>query len=236
MSDRKKPPKAIEIVEYWDNQPWVELKDGYWPCMVDVGEPSCQACHCWSPEWDIGKLTGNYEEDRPLINQRWERSGLEKAHIVPHSLGGANSPSNFLMLCRSCHFDFDSEIVTTSRKKMLKIYTWLKERPKKTGEKIEQIVNNVCRKSKMSKEEIARAMHLKSKVDTIFDENQKVQLEIKEEERAKKYNYKAKNLEEITEIALDECIAIAKIAREDQKRLDLDYYGWCDYIKELTNE
>lgn len=236
MSDRKIPPQSIKIVEYWNKQPLIELKDGYWNPMLDVGEPSCQACHCWNPKWDIGNFTDNYEENRPLINERWERSGLEKAHIVPHSLGGANSPSNFLMLCRSCHFDFDSEIVTTSRKKMLKIYTWLKERPEKKRKIIEQIVNNVCRKSKISKEEITRAMQMESKVDTIFDENQKVQLEIKEEERAKKYNYKAKNLKETTETYLGECVAIAKIAREDQKRLDLDFSEWCDYIKELTNE
>ena len=119
---------------------------------------------------------------------------------------------------------------------MLKIYTWLKERPEKKRKIIEQIVNNVCRKSKISKEEITRAMQMESKVDTIFDENQKVQLEIKEEERAKKYNYKAKNLKETTETYLGECVAIAKIAREDQKRLDLDFSEWCDYIKELTNE
>ncbi len=209
----------------------IELKDEYWNPMSDVGEPSCQACGCWSPKWDIGEFTDNYEENRPLINDRWEGSSLEKAHIVPHSLGGANSPSNFLMLCRSCHFDFDSEIVTTSRKKMLKIYTWLKERPKKRMEIIEQITGKMCKESKISKEEIIRAMHMKSVVDTIFDENQKVQLEIKEEERAKKYNHIAKNLEEITKIYLDECVAIAKIAREDQKRLDLDLFEWANHIE-----
>ena len=231
MSDRKNPPKAIQIVEYWDKQPLIKLKDGYWNPMSDVGEPSCQACNSWNPEWDIGEFTDSYEENRPLINKRWEHSTLEKAHIVPHSLGGANSPSNFLMLCRSCHFDFDSEIVTTNRKKMLKIYTWLKERPEKKRERVEQITDKVCRESEISKEEIIRAMHMKSIVDTIFDENQKVQLEIKEEERAKKYNYIAKNLEEITEIYLDECVAIAKIAREDQKRLDLDLFEWVDHIR-----
>ena len=226
MSDREKPPMAIDIVEYWDKQPLIKLKDGCWNPMNDVGEPSCQACGCWSPDWDTGEFTDNYEENIALINKRWERSGLEKAHIVPHSLGGANSPSNFLMLCRSCHFDFDSELVTTSRKKMLKIYTWLKERPERKMERIKQIADRVCRESKISKEEIVRAAHMKSIVDDIFDENQKVQLEIKEEERAEKYNYIAKNLEEITETYLDECIAIARIAREDQKRLDLDLFEW----------
>ena len=236
MSNRDRPPRAIDIVEYWDQQPLIELKDGYWNPMRDVGEPACQACGCWSPEWDIGELTDNYEENRPLINERWERSGLEKAHIVPHSLGGANSPSNFFMLCRSCHFSFDSEIVTTNRKKMLKIYTWLRKRPMETAKIVKQITDRFSRQNKIPDEEVVRAMHMKRIVDDIFDENQKVQLEIKEEERAKKYNYKAKNLEEITEIVLDECVAIAEIAREDQMRLDLDLFEWANHTKELTNE
>lgn len=231
MRNRKNPPKAIEIVEYWDKQPLIELEDGNWNPMSDIGEPSCQACRCWNPKWDIGEFTDSHKENRLLINKRWEYSGLEKAHIVPHSLGGANLPCNFLMLCRSCHFDFDSEIVTTDRKKMLKIYTWLKERPGKKLERMEQIANRVCIENKISKQEMARAMHMKNIVYNIFDENQKVQLEIKEEERAKKYNYIAKNLEETTEIYLDECVAIAKIAREDQKRLDLDLFEWADHIR-----
>tara|TARA_R110000737_G_scaffold109487_1_gene142481 strand:+ start:190 stop:897 length:708 start_codon:yes stop_codon:yes gene_type:complete len=230
MSDRKNPPKAIDIVEYWDKQPLIELKDRHWNPMVDVGEPSCQACGCWNPEWDIGEFTGSYEQDKPLINERWEISGLEKAHIVPHSLGGANLPSNFLMLCRSCHFDFDSEIVTTSRKD---IYTWLQERPTKKSKRVEQIIRKVCKENKISKDELCRASSLIRYVDKIFDENQKVQLESKEQERHEKYNYIAKNLQEQTEITLDKFIAVGKIARGDQKRLDLGLSEWYNYIKEL---
>ena len=231
MSKRNKPPEAIAIVEYWDNQPLIKLKDRYWNPMVDIGEPSCHACGFWCSEWDGGKLTGSYEEDKPVISERWWRSGLEKAHIVAHSLGGANSPSNFLMLCRSCHFDFDSEITTTSRKKMLKVYTWLSERKMNVRKKKEQIIKKMCEKSGMSDDKLLRGVYMKSIVDDIFDENQKLQLEIKEEERAEKYNSKAKNLTELTEIIIDECIAIAEIAREDQMRLDLDIFEWCDMFK-----
>ena len=28
---------------------------------------------------------------------------LEKCHIVPHSLGGGNEPSNYYLLCCACH-------------------------------------------------------------------------------------------------------------------------------------
>jgi hypothetical protein len=30
---------------------------------------------------------------------------LERCHIVPHSVGGSNHPSNFVLLCYSCHID-----------------------------------------------------------------------------------------------------------------------------------
>lgn len=32
-----------------------------------------------------------------------ETSQLEKAHIIPHSLGGSNDVSNFILLCGKCH-------------------------------------------------------------------------------------------------------------------------------------
>jgi hypothetical protein len=33
----------------------------------------------------------------------WKK--LERAHIIPHMLGGSNHPSNFVMLCHECHLD-----------------------------------------------------------------------------------------------------------------------------------
>lgn len=35
--------------------------------------------------------------------RRWDTSTLERAHVVAHSAGGSNEPSNFVLLCHECH-------------------------------------------------------------------------------------------------------------------------------------
>jgi hypothetical protein len=63
--------------------------------MIDFGEPACFACGWYNEEWDKApnpwKLAGE--------------TGLQRAHIVPHALGGGSGPDNFVMLCQICHED-----------------------------------------------------------------------------------------------------------------------------------
>ena len=61
--------------------------------VVDLGEPSCFACGYYEQDWDEPKTA----------EACWNNSGLDRAHIVADSIGGADSPENFLLLCRSCH-------------------------------------------------------------------------------------------------------------------------------------
>ena len=138
MSKRRpNPPSAQAIAEYWDTRGLEESDPCHyvksaWNPMVDVGEPSCQGCGCWNSEWD----------ERP-IGERWNHAhGLEKAHIVPLSSGGSNEPSNYLMLCRFCHFDFDSEIYITSMDEFDKVIKWLSNRPKQKWDKIDSIIKS----------------------------------------------------------------------------------------------
>lgn len=35
--------------------------------------------------------------------KRKSNVSLEKCHIIPHSLGGLDEPSNYVLLCKSCH-------------------------------------------------------------------------------------------------------------------------------------
>lgn len=53
-------------------------------------------------------------EDGRIIGTAWAAAGahcwrcgearpIERAHIVPHALGGADAPENFVLLCRPCH-------------------------------------------------------------------------------------------------------------------------------------
>ena len=149
--NRCKPPAAIDIALYWDSMQWdhktksvPKLDDGTeYPSLTDWGEPSCMGCGCWNEGWDIGEYKkGDFEHNEKTANNRWERSGLEKAHIIPWSLGGANKPFNFLMLCRHCHFDFDNEVLTLEVKDLGKVFKWLKDRPEQKNNILMNIFDN----------------------------------------------------------------------------------------------
>lgn len=80
-------PPAWKIARYWFRQREFE---------VDPGQPACFACR--------------WRDDRapvyPSVSvaDAWTRSKLERAHLVPHVLGGSdNDVSNYVMLCQPCH-------------------------------------------------------------------------------------------------------------------------------------
>jgi len=74
IKNKKLPP--------WDKSGW------------DPGEPACMACGWWQKSWDAGKT----------MTARWTSAiGLEKCHIVPLYLGGADELSNLVLMCGICH-------------------------------------------------------------------------------------------------------------------------------------
>ena len=127
--NRKSPPSGNKIAAYWYDRLLDKHDDGTYYCKnLDIGEPACQACG----GYDTGKL----EETN------WDMAGLEKAHIIPWSDGGSDDPSNFLMLCRHCHYDFDNEIYINDMKDFIKVSKWLENRVKQKGEKVNSFVSN----------------------------------------------------------------------------------------------
>lgn len=82
-------PSKWEIAQHWVNSP---DRSTFAPRMYDLGEPCCFACGWYSERWD--KVT-------PQAS--WQRATLDRAHIVPASLGGADTASNLLLLCGPCH-------------------------------------------------------------------------------------------------------------------------------------
>lgn len=82
-------PSRYEIALYWQGR-------GKY-VMIDFGEPSCWACSYYEPEWEC--------EEGESLRSMWNRIGLERAHLVPASLGGQSSPSNMVLLCPLCHKD-----------------------------------------------------------------------------------------------------------------------------------
>ncbi|MEB7923148.1 HNH endonuclease [Atlantibacter hermannii] len=52
-----------------------------------------------------------------------ESSTLERAHIIPHSLGGSNDVSNYILLCNKCHTE-SPDIANESA-----LIEWMNEQP-----------------------------------------------------------------------------------------------------------
>ncbi|MGA4875408.1 HNH endonuclease [Streptomyces lydicamycinicus] len=83
-------PSKWEIAQFWEQG---RNRDEFAPHLSLV-EPCCFACGWFSECW---------EEKTPRA--RWRRARLERAHIVPRSLGGPDTADNLLLLCRPCHED-----------------------------------------------------------------------------------------------------------------------------------
>jgi len=71
-------PSKLGIAQYWAN-----VRPEF---VIDIGEPSCFACHLWMNDWDT-----------------WQTAILDRCHIVAANCGGNLEPENFLLLCVTCH-------------------------------------------------------------------------------------------------------------------------------------
>jgi hypothetical protein len=67
---------------------------------IDWGEPSCWACGFhYDAKYDIKRSDVAWSE----VLKRWDRIPLQRCHVIPRSLGGANDVSNLFLMCRECH-------------------------------------------------------------------------------------------------------------------------------------
>lgn len=82
-------PSKWNIAQHWTNSP---DRARFAPRLYDLGEPCCFACGWYSEHWD-----------KTTARASWERAKLERAHIVPSSLGGSDELDNLLLLCAPCH-------------------------------------------------------------------------------------------------------------------------------------
>lgn len=82
-------PSKWEIAQHWAASP---DRSTYAPRMYDLGEPCCFACGWYSEYWD-----------KHTAQASWERATLERAHIVPASMGGPDTAENLVLLCGPCH-------------------------------------------------------------------------------------------------------------------------------------
>ena len=57
----------------------------------------------WSKNEDECGLSVDFSEAHERCWRCGHKRKLERCHIVPASLGGADEPSNFVLLCKKCH-------------------------------------------------------------------------------------------------------------------------------------
>ena len=75
-----------KIVSYWVNNPNKV-------CETELNFDWSEAeTHCWA----CGDNKYSKSE---------KKSKLERCHIIPHSLGGKDTPSNYVLLCNMCHIE-----------------------------------------------------------------------------------------------------------------------------------
>ncbi len=111
-------PTKWQLAQHWISSP--ERKT-FAPMLQDVAAPCCFACDWHSERW--AKAT-------PKAS--WERATLERAHIVPSSLGGTDDAPNVILLCAPCHRDSPD---WHDRSEMAR---WIARRPDRASKEVEE--------------------------------------------------------------------------------------------------
>ncbi|MEV8425418.1 HNH endonuclease [Streptomyces niveus] len=81
-------PSKWKIAQHWNESP---RREDFAPHLL-LDEPCCFACGWFSERWK-----------RATAQASWQRANLERAHLIPSSLGGPDDASNLLLLCKPCH-------------------------------------------------------------------------------------------------------------------------------------
>ena len=109
QSERKNISPAQIVRAYIDGETPIKLR-----MLIDWGEPTCWACGYYKNAHYCDATESELKHPTTWITNSWGRACkvgpngrgkgfLERAHIIPHSLGGASVPSNYLLLCKRCH-------------------------------------------------------------------------------------------------------------------------------------
>ncbi len=59
----------------------------------------------WRHEIENGSVNVTLKNASTTCWRCGVKKRLDRCHIVPHSKGGEDTPSNFVLLCKHCHFD-----------------------------------------------------------------------------------------------------------------------------------
>jgi len=89
--NQTKLPSIKSILDYWELSLYRDKTEKL-SFYFDREEPTCFACH-----------DGHQGKYDCMGSKGWTSSRLERAHIIADSMGGTINPSNFVLLCKSCH-------------------------------------------------------------------------------------------------------------------------------------
>ncbi len=92
-------PSRQKIANYWTNtdegqERIRQIKQEYNINVTNLYSIEHDLAHCWACNKTFRGGSKGY--NTPNL-------GLQRCHIIPHSLGGSDHPSNLLLMCESCH-------------------------------------------------------------------------------------------------------------------------------------
>lgn len=112
-------PTKWQIAQHWNGSP---DRGAFAPMLEALEHPCCFACAWYSERWA-----------RETPRSSWERATLERAHIVPSSLGGVDLADNLILLCAPCHRDSPDWHEPSA------MAAWIAQRPDRSSKEIEEM-------------------------------------------------------------------------------------------------
>lgn len=113
-------PTKWEIAQHWANSP---DRPTFAPMLEALTDPCCFACGWHSERW----------EHPPTPYSRWKRATLDRAHIVPSSLGGSDNLDNLILLCSPCHVESPDWADPSEMAR------WISDRPERGSKEVEEL-------------------------------------------------------------------------------------------------
>lgn len=116
MIKRNISVRHSQIFDYWKDKaitrdgkivPYDDMSIEAIPVVFDWGEPKCWACgRRIDKVFDYATYEKYLSEN---VNKIWDYAevakNLNKCHIIPHCIGGADEPENLFLLCEGCHIE-----------------------------------------------------------------------------------------------------------------------------------
>lgn len=114
-------PTKWQLAQHWIDS---ASRERFAPRLEALDAPCCFACGWHAERWT-----------KTTPKASWERATLERAHIVPSSLGGSDDAANVILLCTPCHRD------SPDWPNPSEMARWIAERPERGSKEIEDFAD-----------------------------------------------------------------------------------------------